>query len=97
MLQGTEVRYQRLEKLALALVSTARKLKPYFQSHQVVIRTDTLIKQIFHKPNLTGRMVAWAIELSKFGLIYEQRKAIKAQALTDFIVEMTQTEDEQPI
>ena len=41
--------------------------------------------------------MAWAVELSEFGLVYEQRKAIKAQALADFVVEMTQTEDERPV
>ena len=29
-LQGAEARYQRLEKITLTLVSTTRKLKPYF-------------------------------------------------------------------
>ncbi|XP_061368789.1 uncharacterized protein LOC133311711 [Gastrolobium bilobum] len=34
-------------------------------------------------------MVAWAVELSEFGIIFEARKAIKAQTLADFVVEMT--------
>ncbi|KAL2253359.1 UNVERIFIED_CONTAM: Retrovirus-related Pol polyprotein from transposon opus [Sesamum indicum] len=34
MLQGAELRYTEMEKLALALVVTARKLRPYFQSHK---------------------------------------------------------------
>ena len=38
-------------------------------------------------------MVAWAVELSEYGLIYEQRKAVKAQALADFIVEMTKPKE----
>ena len=29
------------------------------------------------------------VELSKFRLIYEQQKAIKAKALVDFVIEMT--------
>ncbi|KAL2236241.1 UNVERIFIED_CONTAM: Retrovirus-related Pol polyprotein from transposon opus [Sesamum indicum] len=36
MLQGAETRYAEIEKLALAVVVTARKLRPYFQSHQIV-------------------------------------------------------------
>ena len=50
------------------------------------------IRQILHKADLAGPMVAWAIELPEFGLIYEQWKAIKAQALVDFIVEMSKLE-----
>ena len=34
-------------------------------------------------------------KLSKFRIIYEQRKAIKAQAPAEFVVEMTKVEDEQ--
>ena len=92
-LQGAELRYQQLERVALALISATRKLKPYFQSHPIVVRTDAPIRQIIHKPDLAGRMVAWAIELSEYGLTYEHRKAIKAQALADFVVEMTKPED----
>ena len=37
-------------------------------------------------------MVAQAVELFEFGIIYEQREAIKAQALIDIVVEMTKPE-----
>ena len=39
-------------------------------------------------------MIAWAIKLSKFEIIYKLKKAIKAQVLADFVVEMTRIEDE---
>lgn len=68
VLHGAEVRYQKIEKLALALVTTTCKLRPYFQGHQVVVRSDQPIQQVLHKPNLAGRMVSWSVELSEFGL-----------------------------
>nr|KYP31941.1 Retrovirus-related Pol polyprotein from transposon opus [Cajanus cajan] len=68
VLQDAEKRYQMIEKLALALVTAARHLRPYFQSHQVVVKTDYLIKQILRKPELAGRMIAWSVELSEFGI-----------------------------
>ena len=34
-LRGVEERYQRMEKLILALVTAARKLRPYFQAHTI--------------------------------------------------------------
>ena len=37
---GAEERYPPLEKLTFALVTTARKLKPYFQAHTVVVLTN---------------------------------------------------------
>jgi len=41
------------------------------------------------KPNATGRMVQWAVELSQFNIEYRPRTAIKVQALADFIAEFT--------
>lgn len=39
-LQGPELRYQKIEKVALALVLVDWHLRPYFVSHQVVVRID---------------------------------------------------------
>ena len=38
-LRGAEERYPKMEKLILALVTTARKLHPYFQAHTIKIPT----------------------------------------------------------
>ena len=55
---------------------------------------NTPMRQILHKLDLVGRMVAWVVELSKFGIIYKQRKTIKAHMLVEFVVEMTKPERE---
>ena len=39
-LQGEEKRYQRIEKEALAVLMTTRKLRAYFQSFKVRVKTD---------------------------------------------------------
>ena len=44
-LRGAEERYPPMEKLAFALVTTARKLKPYFQAHTVVVLTDKPLRR----------------------------------------------------
>ena len=36
-LQGPEMRYQKIEKIALALVIAARRLRQYFQAHTIII------------------------------------------------------------
>ncbi|XP_020978180.1 uncharacterized protein LOC110271548 [Arachis ipaensis] len=94
-LQGAELRYSKLEKLALALLISSCRLRQYFQDHQVVVRTDQGICQVLQKPDLVGRMMTWAIELFQYDMSYEPRHAIKAQAMTDFLVEVTEnpTED----
>ena len=56
-LQRAEIRYQKLEKVALALVFAARHLRQYFQAHTIVVRMDQPIWQVLQKPNLAGRMV----------------------------------------
>nr|KYP51935.1 Retrovirus-related Pol polyprotein from transposon 297 family [Cajanus cajan] len=87
VLQDAETRYQHLEKTALALVHTARRLRHYFQSHRVLVRTDSPITKVLRKPELAGRMVTWSIELSQFEIRFEPRGPIKAQSLADFVNE----------
>ncbi|XP_073152672.1 uncharacterized protein [Henckelia pumila] len=88
VMQGAELRYTNIEKLALALVVAGRKLRPYFLSHQVVALTNHPLKRILSSPEASGRMTKWAIELSEYEIEYQPRPAIKAQVLADFIVEM---------
>ncbi|XP_058724210.1 uncharacterized protein LOC131595762 [Vicia villosa] len=88
-LQGPEVRYQQIEKIALALITAARRLRYYFLAHTIVVRTDQPIKQLLSRPDMAGRMLKWSLELSEFDIQYEGRKALKAQALADFVAEMT--------
>lgn len=35
--KGVELQYQKIEKNTLALVVTARKLRPYFQGHKIAV------------------------------------------------------------
>jgi len=52
------------------------------------VRTDCPIAKVLRKPELPGRMVAWSIELSEFGIKYKPKGTIKAQSLANFIVEL---------
>nr|KYP63475.1 Transposon Ty3-I Gag-Pol polyprotein [Cajanus cajan] len=89
VLQDAETRYQHLEKTVLALVHTARRLRHYFQSHRIIIRTDCPIVKVLRRPELAGRMVAWSVELSQFDIHFEPRGPVKAQSMADFINEFT--------
>nr|XP_027109034.1 uncharacterized protein LOC113728873 [Coffea arabica] len=86
-LQESETRYTPAEKLVLALVHAARKLRPYFQAHSIVVMTDQPLRQILTKPEVSGRMTKWAVELAEHDIGYQSRTDIKAQALADFLVE----------
>jgi len=87
--KGAELRYQKIEHLALTIITTARKLRPYFQSHKIIVRTNYPVKQVLSKPDLEGRMVSWSVELSEYDLQYVPRSSIKSQVLADFVVEFT--------
>ena len=77
VLRGVEERYPPMEKLTFALVTVARKLKPYFQAHIVVVLTDKPLQRAMSKPEAAGQMALWAIELCKFNVQYHSRIAIK--------------------
>ena len=85
-LTGAERNYPKIEKLAYCLVIASRKLRPYFQAHSVSIYTDQPLRQVLQRPETSGRMLKWNIELSQFDITYLPRRAIQGQALADFIV-----------
>nr|XP_025636282.1 uncharacterized protein LOC112730408 [Arachis hypogaea] len=89
VLQPTETRYPKIEQLALALITTARRLQHYFQSHTIIVRTDQPLRQILTRPELAGRLIKWSVELSEFDIQYKSRKTLKSQVLADFISELT--------
>ena len=76
-----------MELTTLALRSAAQKLHPYFQAHPVVVLTNQPLRNILHKPDLTGRMLQWAIELSEFGIEFQPRLSMKSQVMADFVLE----------
>ena len=81
-----------MEKLILALVTKARKLRPYFQGHTIEFPTECPMKQVLHKPETSGRLMKWAIELTEFDIRYKPKTAIKGQILADFVMEFTLAE-----
>ena len=57
VLHGAEARYLILEKAALAVVVTARRLRHYFQNHIVKTMTDLPIKAVLQEHDISGRQV----------------------------------------
>ena len=68
ILHGAKNHYQMIEKVALALVVTSRQMHMYFQNHRIIVKTDYPIMKMLAKPDLAGRMIGWAVELSKFDI-----------------------------
>ncbi|KAI5311704.1 hypothetical protein L3X38_040877 [Prunus dulcis] len=89
-LQDAEVRYPDIEKLAFTLVVSARRLRPYFQAHTIHVLTNQPLRQVLQKPETSGRLVKWAIELGEFDIHYKPRPAMRGQAVADFLSEFTE-------
>ncbi|XP_027090368.1 uncharacterized protein LOC113750588 [Coffea eugenioides] len=96
-LQGSETRYTPAEKLVLALVHAVRKLRPYFQAHSITVLTDQPLRQILTKPEVSGRMTKWTVELAEHDIGYQPRAAIKTQALAYFLAEGASLSVTEPI
>ncbi|GAV82426.1 RVT_3 domain-containing protein, partial [Cephalotus follicularis] len=44
-------------------------------------------RQVLKKQETSGRLVKWSVELKEYDIRYEPRSAVKAQVLTNFIIE----------
>ncbi|GKA95379.1 reverse transcriptase domain-containing protein [Tanacetum coccineum] len=94
VLQGAKLNYTIMEKLVLALTHVARSLKRYFQAHNIIVLTNKPIRLLLSKPEKSGRVARWAIELGEHGIEFKPRNAVKAQILTNFLAE-TKKEDKE--
>jgi len=91
VLHGAEERYPRIEKLAFTLIVSTRRLRPYFQAHAIQVLTEYPMKKILQKPEFSGRLVNWSVELGQFDIEFHPRTAIKGQVLADFLLEFNNT------
>ena len=57
--------------------------------------TDFPLEDILHNRDAIGRISKWAVELGALNIDFTPRKAIKSQALADFVAEWT--EIQQPM
>ena len=56
-LTDAETRYSRMEQTVLALRTVAQKLRPYFQAYPITVLTNQPLRNVLHKPDITGRML----------------------------------------
>ncbi|XP_074351891.1 uncharacterized protein LOC141691044 [Apium graveolens] len=96
-LHDAETHYTSMEKLVYALILASRKLRPYFQAQRIEVRTAYPLRKVLHKPESSGRMLKWAVELGQFDLEYVPQTAIKGQALADFLLEFDSEVDDKAL
>ncbi|KAI5334639.1 hypothetical protein L3X38_024772 [Prunus dulcis] len=78
-----------MERLILALLVSARKLRPYYQVHLIIVMIKFLLRWILHSPDASQQLMKWAINLSQYDLLYRPKTTIKAQDLAHFVSEFT--------
>ncbi|XP_024156928.1 uncharacterized protein LOC112164828 [Rosa chinensis] len=75
-----------MEKLCLTLYFSACKLRHYMSSFTTCIIAQTdLVKYMLSRPILRGRIGKWVLALLEFSLQYILQKAMKGQAIADFL------------
>lgn len=85
MMTDAEKHYGAMAKLMLSLVCAKWKLRCYFEGHPIMVLTNQSLKAVLSKPDLTGRMTKWAIELGMYAIDIKSRTT--GQVLVDFISE----------
>ena len=93
--KGARSRYSGVQKLIFGLIMASRKLRHYFQAHEITVVTRFPLQRILRNPEAFGRIVEWALELSSFGLKFESTSTIQSRALAEFIAEWMPTPDEE--
>jgi len=92
VLSETKVRYPQVQKLIYAVILSRRKLQHYFLGHPITVVSSFPLGEIIQSREATGRIAKWSIELMSETLTYAPRKAIKSQALVDFVAEWTNSQ-----
>ncbi|CAN6684946.1 unnamed protein product [Malus baccata var. baccata] len=95
ILTEVETRYSPVERLCLALYITANKLMHYMlPCHVHIIAKTDVIKSMLSKPMLTRMIGKWILALSEFSFQYVPQRAVKGQAIADFLAEHQEFQDE---
>ncbi|KAJ9536286.1 hypothetical protein OSB04_un000532 [Centaurea solstitialis] len=75
-----ETRYTSMEKLLLGIMTAAKKLRHYFESHHIIVVTNYPLKTVLRKPELTGRLITPKLYMPWNGKV--RKKARKREKCT---------------
>ena len=95
-LSGAKLNYTEIEKIAYAVLISSRKLKHYFQAHEITVPSSQPLGDVFNNKEASGRVGKWATKLSQFEISYVPRTAVKPQALADFVVDWMPSAHQNP-
>jgi ribonuclease HI len=87
-----ETCYNQVQKLLYVIIITKCTLLHYFESHLVLVVTSHELGDIIENCLAMGMIAKWPLELMGLDITYVPQIVIKSQALVDFMVEWTETQ-----
>jgi hypothetical protein len=73
----------------LTVLMASRKLRHYFQSHNIIVSSSQPLKDIIRNIEALGQIGKWVVELNDFIIDFVHKYFIESQALADFIADWT--------
>ena len=92
-----ECKYIMIERLHLALIWAIRRLRHYVTEYSILLvsRLD-LLRYLFDRPVLTGRLMRWLVLLTEFDIQYMTQKSVKGSIVVDHLASLP-VSDDRPI
>ena len=90
VLTPSKQRYPHYQKLVMGIHLASQKLAHYFQDHSIIVVSEAPLAEIMNNRYATGRIAKWGLDLLSYNIHYQTKKAIKSQALVDFLAEWTE-------
>src|SRR3954462_12537563 len=98
VLTPSKLRYPHYQKLAMGIYLASQKRPHCFQDHSITVVSEAPLAEIMNNRYATGRIGKWSLDLLPYDIHYHPKKAIKSQALVDFLAEWTEVQNPpQPI
>jgi hypothetical protein len=74
-LNPSKKNYQEIEKVLYAVLMAFRKLRHYFQSHNIIVPSSQPLKDIIRNREATRRIGKWDAKLNEFIINFNWPKA----------------------
>src|SRR3954466_6484113 len=97
VLTESRQRYSQYLKLVYAVFRAQRRLPHYLQEHPITVVSLVPLLDIIRNHEATGRVAKWDVEIGVHNIMYEPRKAIKSQALADFIADWEEAQQPEKL